>query len=213
MQPIENKIAKKQAGYSLVELSVALAIVAVILVGGLMGTRQILLTNNVNNQLKDAAQVIAKVTRQFQNAVDTSKASNENLVPLSYWPKERFTNSLNRSGVFTGEVRGVIPGSYEYIFSNAEKIGVLEPNKGFLYTFYGVPASACADLVAGLDNLSFAIYAGKSTGTKPTTGNTPSGETMFEVKTADSNTFDATNLGKACSSTFSNVDITAVIRM
>ena len=49
MQPIANKIAKKQAGYSLVELSVALAIVAVILVGGLMGTRQILLTNNVNS--------------------------------------------------------------------------------------------------------------------------------------------------------------------
>ena len=60
MQPIANKIAKKQAGYSLVELSVALAIVAVILVGGLMGTRQILLTNNIYNQLKDSAQVIAK---------------------------------------------------------------------------------------------------------------------------------------------------------
>ena len=62
MKTLANKFAKPQAGYSLVELSVALAIVAVILVGGLMGTRQILLTNNVNNQLKDAAQVIAKVT-------------------------------------------------------------------------------------------------------------------------------------------------------
>jgi prepilin-type N-terminal cleavage/methylation domain-containing protein len=93
MQPIANKIAKKQAGYSLVELSVALAIVAVILVGGLMGTRQILLTNNVNNQLKDSAQVIAKITRQFQNALTTSGATNENLVPLSYWPQERFTNT------------------------------------------------------------------------------------------------------------------------
>ena len=213
MKPLANKFAKQQAGYSLVELSVALAIVAVILGGGLMGTRQILLTNNVNNQLKDAAQVIAKVTRQFQHAASTTDAINANLVPLSYWPKERFTSGVSTSGVYSGEVRGVIPGSYEYIYPNAEKIGVMEPNKGFLYTFNFVPAAACADLVAGLDNLSYAIYAGKSVGAKKSTGNVTPSNTNFVVKAADENTFDAVNLSRGCSSDLVNVDITAVIRL
>lgn len=212
MQPIANKIAKKQAGYSLVELSVALAIVAVILVGGLMGTRQILLTNNVNNQLKDSAQVIAKITRQFQNAMDTSGATTANLVPLSYWPKERFTNTSTASGTSTivkTEVRGVIAGSNEYIFPNEEDEGKLAKNTGFVYYFQKVPSAACADMVLGLDNMAYAIYAGNSSGM------TPAGKksTLTEVKAADAATVSAAKMATGCNSTAPQVDIAAFIRL
>ena len=212
MQPIANKIAKKQAGYSLVELSVALAIVAVILVGGLMGTRQILLTNNVNNQLKDSAQVIAKITRQFQNALTTSGATNENLVPLSYWPQERFTNTETKSGTETilkKEVRGVIAGTKEHIFSNSEAIGKLGVNSGFVYYFEDVPSAACADLVSGLDNMAYAIYAGSASGVTPS-GAKPGSN---EVKKPDDATISPTALGKGCSSVNPLVDIAAIIRL
>jgi len=212
MQTIENKIAKKQAGYSLVELSVALAIVAVILVGGLMGTRQILLTNNVNNQLKDSALVIAKITRQFQNALTTEGASNENLVPLSYWPQERFTNTSVTSGTVTTvktEVRGVIGGSKEHIFTNAADIGKLTAKTGFVYYFEKVPSAACADLVSGLDNMSYAIYAGSSIGVTPS-GAKPG---TTEVKAPDAATISPAELGKGCSSANPLVDIAAFIRM
>lgn len=210
MQPIANKIAKKQAGYSLVELSVALAIVAVILVGGLMGTRQILLTNNVNNQLKDSALVIAKITRQFQNSLDTSGATNQNLIPLSVWPVDRFTNSTNASGVFTGKVNGVIANTTEYITPNSAKIGSLEANNGFLYTFTNVPAAACPDLISGLDNMAYALYAGKTTGTAPS-GAIPA--SLTAVKAADTARFAADKLATGCSSLHGTVDITAVIRL
>lgn len=212
MKPIANKIAKKQAGYSLVELSVALAIVAVILVGGLMGTRQILLTNNVNNQLKDSAQVIAKITRQFQNALDTSGATNDNLIPLSYWPQERFTNTETKSGTNTTikkEVRGVIAGTKEHIFSNSEEIGKLGVNSGFVYYFEDVPSAACADLVSGLDNLAYAIYAGSASSAMPT-GAKPK---TNEVKAPDAATISPTELGKGCSSVNPLVDIAAIIRL
>ena len=212
MQPIANRIAKKQAGYSLVELSVALAIVAVILVGGLMGTRQILLTNNVNNQLKDSAQVIAKITRQFQNALTTSGATNENLVPLSYWPKERFTNTSTASGTSTivkTEVRGVIAGTKEHIFSNSAEIGKLGVNSGFVYYFEDVPSAACADLVSGLDNMAYAIYAGSASGVTPS-GAKPGSN---EVKKPDDATISPTELGKGCSSVNPLVDIAAIIRL
>lgn len=210
MQPIANKIAKKQAGYSLVELSVALAIVAVILVGGLMGTRQILMTNNVNNQLKDSALVIAKITRQFQNSLDTSGATNQNLIPLSVWPVDRFTNSTNASGVFTGKVNGVIANTTEYITPNSAKIGSLEINNGFLYTFTNVPAAACPDLISGLDNMAYALYAGKTTGTAPS-GVIPA--SLTAVKAADTARFAADKLATGCSSLHGTVDITAVIRL
>lgn len=212
MQPIANKIAKKQAGYSLVELSVALAIVAVILVGGLMGTRQILLTNNVNNQLKDSAQVIAKITRQFQNALTTSGATNENLVPLSYWPQERFTNTQAKSGTDTivkTEVRGVIAGTKEHIFSNSAEIGKLGVNSGFVYYFEDVPSAACADLVSGLDNMAYAIYAGSASSAMPT-GAKPGSNA---VKAPDAATISPTELGKGCSSVNPLVDIAAIIRL
>jgi prepilin-type N-terminal cleavage/methylation domain-containing protein len=210
MKPIANKIAKKQAGYSLVELSVALAIVAVILVGGLMGTRQILLTNNVNNQLKDSALVIAKITRQFQNSLDTRGATNQNLIPLSVWPVDRFTNSTNASGIFTGTVNGVIANTKEYITPNGEKIGSLEVNNGFLYTFTNVPAAACPDLISGLDNMAYALYAGKTIGTAPT-GVIPG--SLTAVKAADTARFAADKLAAGCSSLHGTVDITAVIRL
>ena len=210
MQPIANKIAKKQAGYSLVELSVALAIVAVILVGGLMGTRQILLTNNVNNQLKDSALVIAKITRQFQNSLDTSGATNANLVPLSIWPVDRFTNSTNTSGVFSGKVNGVIANTNEYITPNSAKIGSLEANNGFLYTFTNVPAAACPDLISGLDNMAYALYAGKTTGTAPSSVIPAS---LTAVKAEDTARFAADKLAAGCSSLHGTVDITAVIRL
>lgn len=204
MKPIANKIAKKQAGYSLVELSVALAIVAVILVGGLTGTRQILMTNNVNNQLKDSALVISKVTRQFQNSLSTSGATNANLVPLSIWPSDRYTAAAGASSV-----KGVMSNTNEYIFPNKAQIGDLAPNTGFMYTFTNVPSAACADMITGLDNMAYAIYAGKA-GAAPTDGANPS---TTLVKVSNSSRFDASALATGCNSVNATVDITAVIRL
>lgn len=195
----------RQAGYSLVELSVALAIVAVILVGALMGTRQVLLSNSVNAQVRDTAQVIAKVQRHYAKQTSTSGASTAVLGPLAIWPTERATVSATST-----TVRGAISGSSEYIFSNSAAIGTLPANGGFIYTLRQVQTEACADLVTALDSLAFAIYAGPSPGAAPTDGTTP---TTTAVKPADSSAVSMSSLATACApSTGNGVDISIVFR-
>lgn len=211
MKPIANKISKKQAGYSLVELSVALAIVAVILVGGLMGTRQILMTNNVNNQLKESAQVIAKITRNFQKQTDTSAASVANLAPIGVWPAERASLDATTK---KWTVRGVMGGSAEYVFANKAAIVSMAPNQGFLYYIHNVPSAACADLVNGLDSMAYAIYAGDATKlqTASLDGSTP-GADFKAVKVGDTNQVSQADLATGCDNSKARVSIIAAVRM
>jgi len=73
---INQKIRKnQQKGYSLIELSVALSIVAVVIVAGLVGARQVLLSNSVNSQIRGWLTVVKRPTaphpwRQSANAID-----------------------------------------------------------------------------------------------------------------------------------------------
>ena len=194
----------RQKGYSLVELSIALAIVAVIVVGGLMGTRQILLTNSINNQLKDSAQVITKIGRQYQRQNTTTGASIATLAPLGYWPAER---TVNASGAWT--VRGVIGGSSEFVFPNTAAIGALRANEGLIYTITNVPSAGCADLVNGLDAMAYAIYVGAA-GSDPTDGTTPA---TTNVKAADSNAINMANLATGCSTANALVTVSAIIKV
>lgn len=194
-----------QRGYSLVELSVALAIVAVILVGALVGTRQLLLSNSVNNQVKEMAVVIAKVQRHFVKQNTTTGATTQTLAPLSVWPAERAAMANNN-----WSVRGVLNGSSEFISSNTAPIGTLPTAGGFLYTLRQVPVDACADLVTALDPLSFAIYAGPTRTSEPD-GSTPT--TLTVVKAADSSAVSMTMLATGCAPASGGiVDIAVVFR-
>jgi prepilin-type N-terminal cleavage/methylation domain-containing protein len=194
-----------QRGYSLVELSVALAIVAVILVGALLGTRQIMLTNSVNNQVKDSAIVISKIQRQFAKQSNTANASNNVLAPLSIWPSER--TSLNGTN---WTIRGVINGSSELVFSNTSAIGTLPAKSGYIYILRQVPVDACSELVTALDAVAFAIYAGASAATAPADGATP---TSTNVKVADTGAVSLTELATACKPVAgAAVDIAMVFR-
>lgn len=197
-------IAKaRQAGFSLVELSVAMAIIAVILVGALMGTRAIMLSNSVNNQIRDTAAVISKVQRQYAKQANTTGATTTVLGPLGIWPSERATAGT------PWVIRGVLSGSSEFIFSNDAAIGSLPANGGFIYTLRGVQLEACGQLVSALDSVAFAIYTG-ATAAAPTSGATP---TSTAVKAADSNAVDMTSLATACRpATGSAVDIAVVFR-
>ena len=193
-----------QTGFNLVELSVALAIVAVLLVGALMGTRQIMMSNMVNTQTRDAASVINKVKRLYVNQTSTSGASTASLGPQGIWPPERATvNSATDT-----KVVGAITGSNEYIFANTADIGTMTANTGFIYTLNKVQKEACAELVTALDALAFAIYVGAPAA--PTTGATPS---TTVVKAGDG-TLSMANLGTGCAAaTADGVSIAVAFKM
>lgn len=199
-----NRLAP-QKGYSLVELSVALAIVAVILVGALLGTRQIILTNSVNNQVKDSATVISKIQRQFAKQTSTTGATTNVLAPLGIWPGERTSVSGTN-----WTVRGVVNGSSELVFSNTAAIGTMPANGGFIYTLRQVPVDACAELVTALDAVSFALYAGASAAAAPSDGTTPASTV---IKAADTGAIDVVQLAAGCKPvTGAAVDINVVFR-
>ena len=196
--------ASNQRGYSLVEISIALAIIAVIVVGGLMGTRQVLLSNSVNGQVKDSATAISKIQRQYAKQPNTAGASTAVLAPLGIWPAER--------AVLVGtnwNIRGVINGSTEHVFTNDAAIGSVPVNGGFIYTLRQIPVEACAELVTALDSMAYAIYAGPTTAA-PTTGVTP---TTREIKAAEASQINVTNLADGCKpNTVNAVDVSVVIR-
>jgi prepilin-type N-terminal cleavage/methylation domain-containing protein len=197
-------IASTQRGYSLVEISVALAIIAVILVGGLMGARHVLLSNSVNGQIRETSTVVTKLQRQYAKQPNTAGASTSILAPLGIWPSERATG---RNGIWT--VRGVFSGSSEHVFSNDSAIGNVAANSGFIYTLRQIPVDACSELVTSLDSMAYAIYTGV-TAAAPTSGTTPS---TTVVKAADTNQVNLTELAKGCSPNTSNaVDVSIVLR-
>ena len=203
----KNQLRQQQRGYSLVELSIALAIIAVIIVGGLIGTRQILLTNSVNNQLKESAQTITRITKQFQRQTTTAGATTATLAPLGYWPSERVTNT---GGVWT--VRGAIGGSNEYVFTNDATVGTLRPNQALVYTIRNVPSAGCSDLANGLDSLAYTLYAGPAAAAAPTAGATPP-PGLTEIKAPDSDALSTDRLATGCATTNPLVDVVAVIKV
>ena len=205
LQPLKRQLSR-QGGYSLVELSVALAIIAVILVGGLLGTRQVLLSNSVNNQVKDSATVISKIQRQYTKQPSTAGASTSILAPLGIWPPER--TSVDASNNWT--IRGVLAGSTEHVFANTAGIGTLPANGGFIYTLRGVPVDACAEVVTALDSMAAAIYAGESPESAPSSGATPGTTT---VKAEGATQLNMTNLSTACKANTKNtVDVSILFR-
>ena len=60
-------VKPKQGGYTLVELAIAIAILAVLIVAGLSGVQGILSSSKVNDQIKTVAKLSAKVSGNFMS--------------------------------------------------------------------------------------------------------------------------------------------------
>lgn len=73
---------RQQKGYSIIELSIALAIISIILVTALAGVQRILRSNNVNEDLKNLNLMASKVTVMLTNVANTAGITQANLVNL-----------------------------------------------------------------------------------------------------------------------------------
>jgi prepilin-type N-terminal cleavage/methylation domain-containing protein len=205
---IQQNISKKQKGYSLVELSVALSIVAVVIVAGLMGARQVLLSNSINNQIRESNQTISKLRKALSNQTTTADLTNSVATQLGVWPNDRSACDTSSPPVCTN--RAMFNGAFEYAFTNTAISG-MAANTGVMYVLRNIPSQACTDLVNGLNGAALALYAGETSATVPTNGTVPSGATV--VKSGTASNVSLADLAKGCSSTSGFSDIYAAVQL
>lgn len=140
----------RQRGYSIIELSIALAILAVIIIGGLLGVQTILRNNRTNEVLKNVPSYMAnaaKITASQQALTFTTA----NLADLGVWPAERLAGASPDRTV-THEHGGRI-----FLVPNtavAGVAGVVPIGQSFVLTLAGIPEQSCADIAAGVDAVS-----------------------------------------------------------
>jgi prepilin-type N-terminal cleavage/methylation domain-containing protein len=133
-----------QNGYTLVELAISVAILSVLVVAGLLGVQSILLSGQVNDQVRKVARIGARVSTTFlANPAGTSGWAIVWRDPTSSF------------------------GTKEEIIFNKVDIGAIPAGTGFVYKIAAVPQSACADLAKGSDGFSYAMHIKPGNSTYP----------------------------------------------
>ena len=191
MNEIQAIVVKpKQGGYTLVELAIAVAILAVLIVAGLTGVQSILTSGKVNDQIKTVAKLGAKVSANF-GSLSTSGASLATVANLGAWD----TSKVSGSGTTTA-VRSAF-NSGEFITFNATAISGLSANSGFIYTIAGVPREACPDLANGIGSLVYGI-AVQTAAAPPAVVSTYPGGSAAQLKSPGTANIDPTTLATGC---------------
>jgi len=104
---------RQQKGYSIIELSIALAIISIILVTALAGVQRILRSNSVNEDLKNLSLMASKTAVILTNVADTAGITQDNLISLRV-----FEGFRNNSGTINNAFGGVIT-----VKPNSEALG------------------------------------------------------------------------------------------
>ena len=139
---------KRQGGYTIIELSIALTIIAVLIVAGLAGVSTVLNSSKANAQIEDSGIVLAKLQSTLTSS-NVSGMTTAAAVGSAFFPTSRVLNN-----VVTNKF-----GGNEFIASNAAALTATEgvvvgANVGALYTITGVPRAVCADIASSLANLA-----------------------------------------------------------
>ena len=142
------------SGYSLIELSIALSILAVIIVGSLIGVQKILRTNAVNNELKAMPETMASAQRLTSNLADLNGLTTPIFTSLGVWPQDRVV------GVGAAATVSNHFGGRQFLNPNTAPLAGYAVNQLFVLTLTNIPTEACADLVSGMDRMALGLYVG-----------------------------------------------------
>ena len=137
---------KLQRGYSLVELSIAIAIIGVITAGALAGVQSILRSNHVNSVIKQTNVAVGRTVAKTLRQPDTSSINTTVLAGLGVW-----------------DPQDVVSGVPNHAFSGAITVGPLAAvggyaaNQSTYYQMQNIPKAACPELAIGLADLAYAM--------------------------------------------------------
>ena len=155
--PLARRLAarKNQKGYSIIELSIALAIVSIILVTALTGVQRILRSNKVNEDLKGLNLAASKIGVMLSNVQSTNGITQANLVALRVFEDFRVNSSTNAvTNAFGGNIT-VLP--------NKNAMGTVPVDGGRVIYSSAIPPEACSDYISGLAPISSHISASSAT--------------------------------------------------
>jgi prepilin-type N-terminal cleavage/methylation domain-containing protein len=172
-------LSATQRGYTLVELAITVAVLSVLVVAGLLGVQSILLSGQVNDQVRKVARVGAKVSTLFlANPAGTAGYAMRWADPTSSF------------------------GTKEEIIFNTVNIGDIPAGTGFVYKIAAVPQSACADLAKGVDGLLYAFHIKPANSAYPVDWRTE----KSVVKAPGAASVNITNLATVCDANTDSYD-------
>lgn len=137
--------APKQRGISLVEMAIATAVVAALLVGMLMAFPKIQFERQMAAARQEIPVTVNTIYTAYATQLDTTGVTTRILVGTNAWPSER----VRDRGLTTESVNGPFAGSSEFVFANtATAIPRLrQVNQGFAYWLTELPPEACLPIL------------------------------------------------------------------
>jgi len=175
-----HKTLRQQAGYTLIELSIAVAIIAVLVMTGLYGVPRILATNNVSKlaqQMALASANFSKVAAQSPNnksfANTTVATGVASIGQMGIWPDEALVKTA--AGVVTKITHQFGGSILSAPITATNALTNMAQDEGVWIRLDGIPQAQCFAVGSALINQSVAIWAdGASSGSnfgEPTKGN------------------------------------------
>ena len=212
MNEIQAIVVKpKQGGYTIIELGIALTIIAVLIVAGLSGVNSLLLSSKANTQIEESGRALAKLqailTSTQVSGVTTASANGMGLFP---------TSRITGTGATT-KVTTVMGGGEEFVRSNSGAALTNDTNRidlalntGAVYTLTGIPKAVCADLASSLASISAAAYVYTATPAEDASGANTNLTTGNNIKAAGGNV-QGTAIGTQCNAA-NTVNMSFVLR-
>ncbi len=155
---LQPSLRRAQRGYSLIELSIALAILSVVIVGALLGVQRILDNNRANQVLRQVPfSLSGLITATTSTSNSFTGLTTEQLAQFGNFPDGTVT-----AGV--GDAASIInPFGGRYLAgANAAAFAGADIGQGVFYSITGTSANMCTTLVNGLAPIARALWVGAS---------------------------------------------------
>ena len=211
MQAIFQKKSSRsrthQTGLTLVELSIALAISAVVVMSALIGIRKLIDSNNSRAALTQMGSALANMSKTAQSLNDYSVYDDTlGMAKMGVFDSGALVKTSNA----ISQVRNSF-GGYVWTRRNSAATDTLAANNGLWYVITGVPNSACTDVVSGSNNTAIAIYV-TATGAAPLanplvqyTGGTPANVTSNATPKLSGGVMNPNNIEASCGAAASSL--------
>ena len=142
---------RRQGGYTIIELGIALTIVAVLIISGLAGVTAVLDSTRANDQIASAGRTIAKLQNVVSTSATLAGMNTQQAIGLNLFPNNRVNGARDR-------VVGVFSGGSEEVATNGAAINgfgaAIPANRAGLYVIHNIPRAVCTDVALALAPLA-----------------------------------------------------------